>query len=133
MSEVLSEVLGEVLANYQALMQHEATPLLLGLVFAFAFQLVVFRWAERSNLVTATYFVTTVAFVGGPFARAVVEMPGRVFNISDREVVWTLLSFSMTIVGIACSSSPRQRSSAMTTIARPSGSAPSSSAHALPT
>lgn len=123
----------EVLAYYQTLMHPEGTLLWSGLVFVFAFQLLVFRWAERSNLVRATYFVTTTAFVGGPFAAAVAETPDRVFNISDREVVWTLLSFSMTIVGIACSSSPRQRSSAMTTIARPSGSAPSSSAHALPT
>ena len=123
----------EILAYYQTLMHPEGTLLLSGLVFVFAFQFLVFRWAERSNLVRATYFVTTTALVGGPFAAAVAETPDRVFNISDREVVWTLLSFSMTIVGIACSSSPRQRSSAMTTIARPSGSAPSSSAHALPT
>ena len=113
--------------------QQEATLILFGLVFVCAFQLVVFRWAERSNLAAATYFVTTIAFVGGPFAGGLVETPGRVFNISDRAVAWTLLSFLMTIVGIACSGPPRQRSSAATTIARSSGSAQFSNAHALPT
>ena len=124
--------MSEVLAYSQVLMQQEATLILFGLVLVFAFQLVVFRWAERSKLATATYFVTTLAFVGGPFTWAVVETPGRVFNISNREVVWTLLSFLFTIVGIACSSPPRRRSSVETTIARPSGNAQFSSVHASP-
>jgi hypothetical protein len=90
--------MSDALAYSQVLMQQEATVIVLGLVFVLAFQLVVFGWAERSYLVTATYLVATIAFVGGPFVAAVVETPNRVFNIYDREVLWTLLSFLMTIV-----------------------------------
>lgn len=109
--------MSEVLRYYQALIDNEVTLVLSGLVFVFAFQLVVFRWAERSNLVTTTYFVTTVAFVGGAFLTAVIGMPNRVFNIHDREVTWTLLSYLMTIIGIVCSGAP-PHSSTSTRIGR---------------
>ena len=115
--------MSEVFAYSQALVQQEATLMVFGLVVVLVLQFVTFRWAERSCPVTATYFVTTVLFVGGPFAAAFVAMPDRVFNISDREVVWTFLSFLATIIGIACSSSPREQGSAVTGSARPSGSA----------
>jgi hypothetical protein len=124
--------MSEVLAYSQALIQQEATLMAFGLVVVFVLQLATFRWAERSCPVTATYFATTVVFVGG-FAAALVATPDRVFNISDREAVWTFLSFMATIVGIACSSSPREQGSAVTGSARPSGSAQLSSADALPT
>jgi hypothetical protein len=110
--------MSEVLPYYQALIDHEGTLVLSGLVFVFAYQLVVFRWAERSSLVTVTYFVTTVAFVGGPFLAAVIGTPNRAFNTYDREVAWTLLSYFMTITGIVCSGSP-QHSSTSSTIGRP--------------
>jgi hypothetical protein len=108
--------MSEALANYETLMQNKATLLLLGLAFVFMFQFVVFRWAERSNLVTASYFLASIALVGGPFAAVALETPHRVFDISDQEIVWTLLSFLMTVIGIGCSPSP-QRSSAATRVA----------------
>ena len=95
--------MSEVLRYYQTFIEYEMTRVLFGLVFVFAYQLVVFRWAERSTLITATYFVTTVTFVGGPFLVAVIGSPTRVFSIHDREVIWTLLSYMMTLIGIACS------------------------------
>jgi hypothetical protein len=125
--------MSEVLAYAQTLVEDETTLILSGLVLVFVLQLIVFRWAEWSHPVTAVYFVTTVAFVGGPIAATLVETPDRVFNISDREVVWAFLSFLATIVGIACSRSRRRQSSAVTRSARPSGSAQLKSAHALPT
>jgi hypothetical protein len=99
-----------VLQYYQALLDHEVTLVLSGLVFVLAYQFVVFRWAERSSLVTAIYFVTTITFIGGPFLTAIIGTPNRVFNIYDREVTWTLLSYLMTIMGIACSGSPQHSS-----------------------
>jgi hypothetical protein len=111
--------MSEVLRYYQTFTEHEMTLVLFGLVFVFAYQLVVFRWAERSTLITATYFVTTVTFVGGPFLVAVIGSPTRVFSIHDREVIWTLLSYMMTLIGIACSSMP-QHSSTSTRVGRPS-------------
>jgi len=99
--------MSQTLAYYQTLMHREATLISFGLALVFVFQVVVFRWAERSHLVTGMYFVSTIAIVGGPLAAAVVEAPDRVFNIDDREVIWTFLSFFMTVAGIAVSSPPR--------------------------
>ena len=95
--------MSEMLAHYQALIDLEGARVSAGLIFVLAFQLTVFRWVESSSLVTAIYFVGTIAAVGAPFVVAVIERPDRVFSIHDREVVWTLLSFAATIIGITLS------------------------------
>jgi hypothetical protein len=123
--------MSEVLIHAQALLHQEAMLILSGLVLVFVFQLVVFREVERTNLVTTMYFATTIALIVGPFARALVETPDRAFNMADREVAWTFLSFLATLLGIACSRPPQRSPVA--------GSAPASanaqlgSAQTLPT
>jgi hypothetical protein len=100
--------MGEVPAYYQGIIDEEAMLLLSGLVIVFAYQVAMFRQAERSSLFTATYFVTTVAFVAGPFLAAVIATPNRSFTLHDREVIWMLLSYLISITGIACSGSPQR-------------------------
>jgi hypothetical protein len=100
----------EVLQYYRALVDDVVTLVVLGLAFVFFLQLVVFRWAERSSAVAAIYFSTTVGYVGGPFIAEIIATPKQMLGIYDRVVTWTLLSFLMTIIGIACSGSLRHRS-----------------------
>ena len=98
-----------------------------GLVFVLVFQVVVFLWASRSDLIAFSYCVATTALVSGLFAAAVIEAPDRAFSISDAEVVWSLLSFLAVIVGISSVGSSRGQSRAVGDIALPAGS----TAHAL--
>lgn len=117
----------EIFAYSHVLTQQEAMPVISGLTFVFAFQVLIFRWAERSNLITATYFMATTALVAIPLAAALVEEPDRAFSIHDREVVWTVLSFLATIIGIACASSVRRQGRAAGHVGPPD----SGIAHAL--
>lgn len=102
--------MSEALQYYQTFIDDEVTVILSGLLFVFAFQLLIFRWAEGSVVVTATYFVISITLVGGPFIAATLATPSQLSGIYDRPVVWTLLSFLATIVGIACSGSLQHRS-----------------------
>jgi hypothetical protein len=93
----------EVLQYYQALVNNELALVSTGVASAFVFQLVVFRWVERSVLVTAAYFLTSISLIGGPLIAAVMAEPGRWLSFHDPVVRWTLLSFLATIGGIGAS------------------------------
>ena len=99
----------EVLHYYHAFIDDEVALISSGLVVVFAFQLLVFRWAERSAVVTVTYFVTSITLVGGPFFAGIISTPNQMLSVHDRVVVWTLLSFLATLLGIASSGSQQDR------------------------
>jgi hypothetical protein len=102
--------MNEVLQYYRALIDDEVILVLGGLLFVFVFQVVVFRVAERSGVVAVVYFLASISLVGAPLIMAAMVASGRSLSISDLPVVWALLSFLVTIIGIACSGSPQRNS-----------------------